>query len=89
MGGMMMLVRVLPPDKHEEIMTLVKETGGALPPVTPGAQPGSGSTGGGTITGWRASPLRPRTSSGAVAQAPQGRGAAAPGRPAPIGAGAK
>jgi hypothetical protein len=46
MGGMMTLVRVLPPDKYEEIVTLVKETGGVPSPVTPGAQPGSGSAGG-------------------------------------------
>jgi hypothetical protein len=28
LGGMMTLVRVLPPDKYEEITTLVRETGG-------------------------------------------------------------
>ena len=37
LGGMMTLVRVLPPDKYEEIMTLVKETGSDTTAAPPGA----------------------------------------------------
>jgi FtsP/CotA-like multicopper oxidase with cupredoxin domain len=46
LGGMMTLVRVLPPDKYDEIMALVKEMGTEVPPAPSGpwsapAQPSS------------------------------------------------
>jgi hypothetical protein len=47
LGGMMTLVRVLPPDKYDEIMTLVKKAGSSPAPARPAAPagrpvPGSG-----------------------------------------------
>jgi len=41
LGGMMTLVRVLPPDKYEEIMALVKEAGSAVEPIRPTPLPAS------------------------------------------------
>jgi len=35
LGGMMTLVRVLPPDKYDEILALVKDTGTEARPVSP------------------------------------------------------
>lgn len=39
LGGMMTLVRVLPPKQYEEIMTLVKEAGSDARPAAPVARP--------------------------------------------------
>jgi hypothetical protein len=39
LGGMMTLVRVLPPDRYEEIMTLVREAGGTEGSSRPAPQP--------------------------------------------------
>ena len=41
LGGMMTLVRVLPPDKYDEIMALVKEAGSDTEPIRPTPLPAS------------------------------------------------
>jgi len=41
LGGMMTLVRVLPPDKYDEIMALVKEAGSDAKPIRPTPRPAS------------------------------------------------
>jgi hypothetical protein len=41
LAGMMTLVRVLPPDKYEEIMALVKEAGSDTKPIRPTPRPAS------------------------------------------------